>query len=174
MNEFSAIVTNEQKIIVTTNTYWSCKAEGNFKLSQYDGSGDTVINVIIPEDILSVEGVVYFTYGDERCTFPYVTILFNNSCYIKTMPSYTACTTDNGEVEKIIYLFFNEEKEVFNLSVFCIGNWEVRNNKHCIYLARGSELMIVSEDEDGFLEIVPLDCESNTIIVKLIKRSQED
>lgn len=170
MDKFNAIVTNKMTIEITSDTYWSCKAEGNFKLSQYDGSGDTIINVIIPEDVLTAEGTVYFTYGDERCSFPQVSILFNNYCYIRTIPSYTSCTFDE-ETARVVYLFYEEENEIFNMSVFSVGDWEVRNAKNCKYLAKKNELMIITESVEGTLQIVPLQCDMNKIIVNLIKKN---
>ena len=86
MYQFSAIVTNDYTIEVTSNTYWSCKAEGNFKLSQYDGSGDAKINIEIPDDVMLAEGTVYFSYGDERCEYPVVSIYLSGGCYLLTEP----------------------------------------------------------------------------------------
>ena len=170
MNEFNAIVTDNRTIEITTNTYWSCKAEGNFKLSKYDGSGDTTISIIMPEDIMFIEGSVYFTYGDERCEFPQVSILFNNECYIRTIPSYDVCETEN-----VIYLFYNEERETFNLSVFTVGSWNIRNALNCIYLIGRNELTIIPlGEEGGELTIFLENCEEKEVVIKLIKRSQED
>lgn len=174
MNEFNAILTDGRKIEIATNTYWSCKLEGNFKLSQYDGSGDTIIDIIIPEDIMFVEGNVYFTYGDERCEFPQMSLLFNNTCYIRTIPSYSVCQFED-KTENVIYLFYEEERETFNISVFSVNNWSVRNALNCIYLMNRNELMVVPlGEEGGELEIVPDECYDKKVIVKIIKRSQED
>ena len=103
MYEFNAVATSLQTINIESNTYWNCKAEGNFKLSQYDGSGSTIIDVIIPEDALSVNGNVYFSYGDERCMFPVLPIYYTNDCYIMTNPSYREC---GEEKTKTIYFYY--------------------------------------------------------------------
>ena len=101
MYQFNATLKSNHTIEVESNTYWSCKVEGNFKLSKYDYSGDCVINIIIPDDIMFVEGTVYFSYGDERCKYPEIEVFLNNDCYIETYPNYVVC-----DDEKTIFFYY--------------------------------------------------------------------
>ena len=170
MYQFSAIVTNDYTIDVTSNTYWSCKAEGNFKLSQYDGSGNTKINIEIPDDVMMAEGVVYFSYGDERCKYPKFEISLSNLCYITSYPNYNIC--DNGE--KTIYFFYEEPLETFNVSVFCYDGWTV-DSADLNYITNNNEVMIIASGNDGELRIVPQhQCGGRSVIhVKLVKKKAD-
>ena len=97
---------------------------------------------------------------------------------------------------------YNEPNTVFNISVFCSGDWGVEEAENCSYLVRQNELMIIAPSDDittettentdeeytsdeeepdkGYdatLDIVPTQCRRNMIHVRLInkrKRSQED
>jgi len=165
---FNATVTNDYTIEITSNTYWSCKVEGNFKLSAYDGSGNTQINIVIPDDVMVANGIVYFSFGDERCKYPEVSITMVNYCYIKTYPNYNICDNE----EKTIYFFFEEPHETFNISVTCFDGWEV-DTSNLDYITSNNEIMVISRKDEGILRIVPQhSCNGKNIIyVKLIKKA---
>lgn len=174
MYEFSAIVTNEYTVDITSNTYWSCKAEGNFKLSKYDGSGSTSLEIEIPSDVMRAEGTVYFSYGDERCKYPELYIYLDNLCYITSNPMYTVCKTDNGAEEKTVTFFYEDANEAFTISVFCFDGWTVDTTDfECI--TSNNSVMIVASGRDGELRIVPNhQCGGRSIIhVKLIKKQTD-
>ena len=122
MYTFSATVTSSYTISVISNTYWSCKVEGNFKLSKYDGEGNFIIDIIIPDDIMIADGVVTFSFGDERCNYPELTIFLSNLCYVSTNPSYRMCND-----EKTIFFFYEEAKETFYVSVTCFDGWTCKH-----------------------------------------------
>jgi len=171
MYEFSAIVKNDYTIEIKSNTYWNCKAVGNFKLSQYDGSGDTQIDIVIPEDVMIAEGNVYFSYGDERCEYPVVSVMLSNLCYITTNPSYTICDTEDDNEEKVITFFYKEPREIFNASIFCFDGWTVESDG-LKYITNNNDVMIISNEEDGEIRIIPNnECEDtdNVIHIKLVK-----
>ena len=172
MYEFIAIVTNDYTIDIISNTYWSCKAEGNFKLSKYDGSGNTVLNIEIPDDTMMVEGVVYFSFGDERCKYPQLYVNFTNLCYIMCYPNYTTCTSNDNIEEKTITFFYEDELETFRVSVLCFDNWSV-DTSDFDYVTNNNEIMIISSGSDGELRIIPQhQCNGkNTIHIKLIKKA---
>lgn len=165
---FSATVTNDYTIEITSNTYWNCKLEGNFKLSSYDGSGSTTINIDIPDDIMIAEGIAYFSFGDERCNYPEITINLANLCYISTYPNYNICGENK---EKTIYLFYEEPHETFNISVFCFDEW-VASSSNISYITNNNELMIITGNENGNLDIIPNHtCNGQNVIhVKTIKK----
>lgn len=117
---FSATPTNNKTIEIQSNTYWSCKAEGNFMLSDYYGSGDTSIDIIIPDGTNLVEGNVYFTYGDNKCGIVNVNVYNTDEYVINTIPSYEIC--DN---KKTISFKCNDTKEVFYIEIESYGEWEV-------------------------------------------------
>jgi hypothetical protein len=170
MYEFIATVTNDYTIEIESNTYWSCKAEGSFKLSSYSGgTGKTTINIEIPDDIMIAEGIVYFSFGDERCKYPEVTINLANLCYISTYPNYNICGENR---EKTIYLFYEEPHETFNISVFCFDGWTVESPTNVDYITNNNELMIITGDENGELNIMPQHtCNNQNIIhIKTIKK----
>jgi hypothetical protein len=173
MYQFSAMVTNDYTIEVSSNTYWSCKAEGNFKLSQYDGSGDTKINIEIPDDVMLAEGTVYFSYGDERCKYPKFEISLANLCYISSYPNYNICD-DNGTKKKTVYFFYDEPLETFNLSVFCYDGWTV-DTSDFNYVTSNNDVMIIASENDGELRIIPNhQCGGRNIIyVKLVKKKAD-
>lgn len=166
MDTFSATLTSDHTIEVRSNTYWSCKAEGNFTLSTYDGTGNATIFVDIPEDIMVAQGVVTFSYGDELCKYPEVGVYLSNDCYVNTIPEYKEC--DEG---KTIYFYYDEPRETFNVSVQCFDGWEV-DTTDFDYIMNNNDVMIISSGKDGELRIVPThQCGGRSIIyVKLVKR----
>ena len=166
MDTFSATVTNNQTIEVRSNTYWSCKAEGNFMLSTYDGTGNDTIIVEIPEDVMVAQGVVTFSYGDELCKYPEVGVYLSNDCYVNTIPAYKEC-----DDEKTIYFYYDEPRETFNVSVQCFDGWEV-DTTDFNYIMKNNDVMVISSGKDGELRIVPThQCGGRSIIhVKLVKR----
>ena len=171
MYEFSATVNDDNSIEIVSNTYWNCKLEGNFMLSSYDGSGDTTIDIEIPDDIRIAEGNIYFSYGDERCIYPELYIFTNNDCYIETNPNYIEC--DNGE--KTIYLYYEEPLETFTVSINCFDGWKV-DSSDFDYITTDNEVMIISNDENGEnkeTQIKPThDCDGKNIIhIKLKKKA---
>lgn len=171
MYEFNAILKDNQTIEITSNTYWSCKVDGNFKLSKYCGEGGTeekeIIDIIMPDDIMTAEGVVYFSYGDERCEYPQIYVYFANECYISTSPSYSKC---EDEENKILFSF-NEPGEIFMLSVFCFGNWEIKNETNITCITSNNEIMVISGEGDGSFYITPNLCDKNSIKVVLKRKA---
>ena len=166
MYEFSAKIVNN-KIEIESNTYWSCKADGNFKLSKYDGSGNAIINIDIPKDIIVAKGIVYFSYGDERCDRPTLDISIANTCYIETTPNYQLC-----DEQKTIYLFFNEGQEACNISVRSYSNWQINNvvNANCI--TSNNDIIVIFGNENGGFTIELQGCGDDGIIyVKTIKKA---
>ena len=89
-------------------------------LSKYCGSGDSAIDIIIPEGIVVSEGVVYFSYGDGDCGLVDVDIYDVDSYVIQTNPSYEIC---NGK--KTIFFTYKESGETFFVDVECAGEWSV-------------------------------------------------
>ena len=181
MDTFSATVTSDQTIEVRSNTYWSCKAEGNFMLSTYDGTGNESIIINIPEDVMVAQGVVTFSYGDELCKYPEVGVFMNNDCYIHTIPGYKECKKPIDEedeehqedevIEKTIYFYYNEPRETFNVTVQCFDGWSV-DTTDFDYITNNNDVMIISSGRDGELRIIPThQCGGRSIIhVKLVKR----
>jgi hypothetical protein len=168
--EFSAEVISSYTISVITNTYWNCKSEGNFKLSEYYGSGNTEIDIIIPDDVTYAEGFVYFSYGDERCSYPRIEIGLANLCYISSNPSYMIC-----DGKKTIYLYYEDSGETFSISVFCYGVWNVSTEDDLKYITSDDGVMIISNGEDGEVVIQTNEqCEEKgKIHVKLIKKKAD-
>lgn len=171
MYEFKAVLNDDQTITITTNTYWSCKAEGNFKLSAYDGTESTTLFIEIPKDVRIAMGEIFFSYGDERCDYPTIYVYTDNMCYIESYPSFNECKV--GEVEeKTIYFFYEEPQETFNVSIDCFSNWTVETNDFD-YITSNNEVMIIASGYDGELLIVPdNNCGGRSIIhVKLVKKN---
>jgi hypothetical protein len=166
MYTFSATVTSDYTISILSNTYWSCKAEGNFKLSKYDGEGNCDIDIIIPSDVMMADGIVTFSYGDERCNYPEVVIFLDNFCYVSTNPSYRIC-----DDKKTIFFFYEEAKETFYVSVTCFDGWTV-DSSSLEYITSNNDVMIISSGRDGELRIIPNhQCDGKNIVyVKLLKK----
>ena len=167
MYKFNAIVTNNRQIRIETNTYWSCKSVGNFSLSKYDGSGNTDIDIHIPDDEMIAEGTVYFSYGDDRCKYPEVSVFYTNNCLIRTTPSYVTCGENN---QKTIFFYYNEKGEMFNVNILCISGWNAYSPT-LKYFINNNGIMIVSNEEDGAVTIKPNgDCEEDNFIeIRLVK-----
>lgn len=170
MYEFSATVTDDYAIEITTNTYWNCKLEGNFQLSEYDGSGDTTVDIEIPDDVRIADGIIYFSFGDERCFHPELYINLDNKCYIETYPNYNVCNNE----EKTVFFFYEEPLEPFYISISCLYKWKVGSSDFT-YIKSDKEVMIISNGNDGELQIVPDEqdnCDGKNIIhVKLKKKA---
>ena len=168
MYEFNAVATSLQTIQIDSNTYWSCKAEGNFKLSQYDGSGSTIIDVIIPEDELFVDGNVYFSYGDERCMFPVLPIYYTNDCYIKTNPLYRECGEDKT---KTIYFYYDYPGQLFTVNVIPVDEWEAVPQNDVKIIVDDNDLTLIAPKNNGTVLIKPTkDCGGkNEVTIRLIK-----
>ena len=84
----------DRKIQVFSNTYWTCDSDCNFRLSKNSGFGNDEIDIVVPETVLNAYGVVTFSYGDERCKYPTITIRFANNCYISTIPGFETCNDE--------------------------------------------------------------------------------
>ena len=141
MHTLTATVAENNQITVETDTYWSCKAEGNFLLSKYSGNGTDVIDIIVPEDVAVANGVVYFSFGSGECEFTGVTVYSVNNCYIETIPNYKKCNGKNT-----IFFYYTEPKETFNVSVRCFDGWEVdSSNVECI--VNDDEVMVITPDD---------------------------
>ena len=169
MYQFSAITTNDYTIEIVSNTYWSCKAEGNFKLSQYNGSGNTKINIEIPSDVLTAEGYVYFSYGDERCKYPVLSINLSNLCYISTNPNYNVCV----DGKNTIFFIYENPGEIFTVSIFCYDNWTFAATSVNGCISNNNELMIIAGEKDGQVQITPQhQCDGKNIVyIKLLKKA---
>jgi len=166
MYTFSATLTSDYSINVDTNTYWSCKVIGNFMLSKYDGEGGEIVDIIIPEDVTNANGTVIFSYGDERCKYPDLPVYLANLCYIDTEPKYRICND-----EKIIFFEYEENREVFFVSVRCYNGWKVESTD-LKFITNNNEIMIISSGKDGEVKIIPdNDCGGKNIVkIKLIKK----
>jgi len=161
MKQFSAITTSGYTIEIDSNTYWSCKAEGNFTLSSYNGSGSSVIDVNIPIDEITAEGVVHFSYGDGYCRQYTLDVYYSNNCYVSTNPSYEIC---NGK--KTIFLKYKQPNEEFIINIFCFGGWEIDSDSNVSYFINGDNLMVVSPTTGkGSLRIIPSLCKEDLINV---------
>lgn len=166
MHNFKAIA-QDNIITIESNTYWSCKAEGNFMLSKYSGNGSDTINIIYYEDTEVANGTVYFSFGNETCETTSILIYSTNNCFIDTNPSYIEC-----DDKKIIYIYFTEPKETFNVSVRCFNGWTVES-ANVNYIIGNGEFMIITPDiDESELSIIPNNqCDGNNIVtVKLIKK----
>jgi len=164
MSNFRVEALSDKKISITSDTYWTCDAVGNFKLSKYNGVGDSIIDVIIPDDIMMCDGTVYFSFGDDKCIYPEVNVHYNNECYVLTYPNYII--NENGE--KTITLYFNEERETFSILITCFGEWEVES-ENAEYIKSDRELMAISTNNNGKITI---HCNCEKVYVNLIKNEQ--
>lgn len=167
MYQFTAIASKNRNIAITSNTYWSCKAEGNFKLSKYDGNGSDTIDVIIPEDEMTVSGTVYFSYGDERCKYPELDIYYTNNCLIRTTPTFIEC---GGNRQKTIFFHYKEKGELFTTSVLCMGGWTAFSST-LKYLVSDNDVTVISGENDGIVYLTPNgDCnEIDKVEIRLVK-----
>ena len=164
MYTFKATAIENNTIQIETNTYWNCKAEGNFKLSSYDGSGNTIVSVLIPDDAPTVEGTIYFSYGNGVCSIFILDVYYTNNCYISTNPSYELCNN-----ERVLTLRYKQPNEAFMIDVFSFGGWVIGDANNVSYFVNENSLMVISPSTGtGSLKIIPSLCSSNFIIVRFI------
>ena len=148
MDKFSADTIDYKTIGITSNTSWECYSIGNFKLSKYSGNGNDTINVALPDDIKFGSGYVYFSYGTEKCDYPYITIASANDCFIETIPKYKIC--DNV---KTAFLYYKNAGEIVDITIDTVNQWSVSNGNGLTYFIEGNKLSIVTKDDDTFLTL---------------------
>lgn len=168
MNTFSAEVVDNYKISITSDTSWSCQSIGNFRLSKYEGEGSGFVYIIVPEDLREGSGYVYFTYGDEKCDYPYVQIYSVNECFIETSPKFKIC-----DGVKTVYLYFKEEGELLDMTLDTNYLWSVDSEPDITYFTDVNKLTIVAKENANNISIKinaeSVDCEN--LIIKLVKKS---
>lgn len=160
-------VLNGRTIQIHSNTYWTCDSDSNFKLSKNSGFGNDEIEIIVPETILNVHGVVTFSYGDERCKYPDITIRFANSCYINTVPGFEKC---NGE--NVITYLFTTTRQPFTTQITTSDGWKVTTSDNVKYLIYDNYIMVISSENggDGYVQITPNgDCSEKSIVTIKLK-----
>lgn len=134
-----------QSLIVNTNTFWSCNVYGNFTLSKYSGDkkyinskcSSETIDIIIPKELPSARGEIVFSYGDERCEYPSISVFLINECYIRTEPMFVE--TSNGE--RIIRIKYKEENESVSIKIYSNGIWTANGSG---LFTNGDELLITA------------------------------
>lgn len=183
MSKFNFRVTDDT-IIIESDTYWSCRCDGNILLSKYSGIGDDVIDLLKHEDIKYHVGHVYFTYGDERCEYPYELIQYKNNCIIlDTTPMWTLCDDDST---KVIFFKYKDESDTIRIKVHPPnieyiydknGNlievdkgWKVVDDGGHVYFCNDNEILIVANTDNDFV-IGASKCEDDSkyIYIKLTK-----
>lgn len=153
------------KLIVNTNTFWSCSVYGNFRLSKYSGTEGGEITIEVPKELPFASGEVIFSYGDERCRYPSIDIFIMNDCYISTEPMYNECP--DGKTLKLI---FKEDNEAISVKVYSNGIWSATNSDNIKTFKNGDELLISAKE--GTITVKPnVGCEDedkvNIILEKI-------
>ena len=140
------------KIVITSNTHWSCNVTGNCLLSKNSGIGNDEITILSQKELPYTTGQVTFSYGDERCDYPSIDVYLLNDCYIKTIPSYSICEKGN-----ILVMPFYKPKEMITVKVMSNGNWIINKKVNCNTVTNNDELVIIPNTTISFSinEIVP-------------------
>lgn len=128
---------------IKSDTYWSCNVYGNIRLSQYSGSGNTGITILIPEDMSFGNGRVIFSYGDGRCDYPSIDVYITNNCWIRTIPMFQTRIED-GIIIREINIPFTEDNEAINMKVFSNTGWYIKDNNAYI-----NDEDVLMQAEDG-------------------------
>lgn len=174
MIEFEANLINDYTIEILSNTSWEAFSIGDFRLSKYYGNGNDTIRIIVPDDIYMADGVVRFKYGDEKCTYPTIDIVYTNKCYVETTPNYVTC---NGE--KTVFLFYNYNKEIleFKLSPN-MSNYNVINNGYTIFQEDNNVFKVISDvnnqEDEILIEIGGPDDNCDTLHVKILPKNVDE
>ena len=165
---FEAIYNNDSTITVKSNTFWSCKVEGNFMLSAYDGLANEEgvdIDIIVPNEIEIIEGTVTFTYGDDRCKYPEIYVYQINNCILETTPGFIE---SNGRKE--IYFPNKNEGDTISIKVKTaynsLASWtyeKIGTNSNVF--TNDSEMFIVVGSEQGEIKISNQYCDDSIYIV---------
>ena len=173
------------KLIVNTNTFWSCSVYGNFRLSKYSGTEGGEITIEVPKELPFASGEVIFSYGDERCKYPSIDIFIMNDCYIRTEPMYNECkiavTSEKCEADegknvqfnsdkRILKLTFKEDNEAISVKVYSNGIWSETHTEGIKTFKNGDELLISAKE--GTITVKPnVGCEDedkvNIILEKI-------
>lgn len=133
------------KLIVTSNTFWNCNVYGNFMLSKYSSTGintsracNEEIDIIVPKELPGAQGEVIFSYGDDRCRYPSISVFLVNECYIRTEPMFTEV---NGQ--RILRIKYKEENDAITVKVYSNGIWSASGSG---LFTNGDELLIAASD----------------------------
>ena len=169
------------KLIVNTNTFWSCSVYGNFRLSKYSGTEGGEITIEVPKELPFASGEVIFSYGDERCKYPSIDIFIMNDCYIRTEPMYNECKEAiiynencddkiNVNNKRILKLTFKEDNESINVRVYSNGIWSATNKCGITTFKNGDELLISAKE--GMITLSPnIGCDDDKVYIILEKKS---
>ena len=154
---------DRNKIIIFSNTYWSCKVVGDCYLSKNSGIGSDEIEIKIRKEMPYSNGEITFSYGDERCEYPTIYVYMANNCYIKTIPSFSVCEEGN-----VLVVPFYKPNEMLTVTVLA-NIWTISNKSKCTVSKSGDDLIIIpTSKEDGYVEISPnIGCDYNFVKVKL-------
>ena len=188
MSNFSVDIVNDT-LVIKCDTYWSCKCEGNIMLSKYSGIGDDIIELLNHEEMKYHEGYVYFTYGDERCEYPYKLVQYRNDCItIDTMPMWTLC---NDEKTKVLFFNYKHETDTFRFKVHPPNveyeydeegklikydkGWDVVDDGGHVYFYNDNEVLLVANTDKDFV-IGATGCEDKTkhIYIKLTNLTKKE
>lgn len=152
------------KIIVSSNTHWSCNVVGNCFLSKNSGFGNDKIEIITRKELPYSNGEITFSYGDERCEYPTIYVYMPNDCFIETIPSFSKCSEGN-----VLVVPFYRAKEMLTVKVLSNGIWTIAKKDKCTTTISGDDLVIVPTDkEDGYVDIKPnIGCNYNFVKIKL-------
>ena len=168
MDSFSAIVTDNRTINITSNTHWACQSFGNFRLSKYEGYGNDTIEIIVPEDLKFGDGYAYFTYGDEKCDYPFLRIYSINECFLETTPKYRVC-----DGIRTVMLYFKYEGEMVDVTIDTNNEWSINSSGGLTYFIDGNKITIVAKSSGGEIS-VKINSDSvncDFFIIRLIKKS---
>ena len=155
---------DRNKIIISTNTHWNCRVDGNCLLSKCSGIGNDIISITVPKQLVAVSGRITFTYGDERCNYPTIDVYYVNDCFIETIPAFSVCEEGN-----ILVIPFYRVGEMIKVIVLSNDIWTVGNIANCKMITKGDELVIIPTSiSDGSLEIIPnIGCKENHVKIKI-------
>jgi hypothetical protein len=116
----------------------------------------------IPKELPSASGEVVFSYGDDRCKYPSISVYLVNNCYLRTEPMFSEI---NGE--RILRLKYREDGEMKSVKVFSNGIWSASGNG---IFTNGDEVLIEAEHCKEVIITPNIGCESKFKVKVITER----
>ena len=166
--QFSVSIEND-KIKVEAESdeqCWNCFAEGNFMMSMYSGKGNKEIQFAIPEDVSIAMGTVRFSYDNDRCNYPLLSVYLNNDCYIETYPRYMKCNN-----ERVLNLYYTYKGEMLNVDVYTHGGYTAEPDGVKV-ITNEESMSIIAGEESGTVTLKANGCEDDSmkVTINVIKK----
>ena len=154
------VVRDNNTLIIYSNTTWECSSYGNIWLDKTNGIGNDVITMSVPYGMDGAYANICFTYGDERCEYPVVSIYLSGGCYLLTEPMYNN--------KKQLSITYSDSDDGINIKVFSNREWYISRSEGMeAYYVNDYDLIIIPS-KNSCITKATLACECENIEITLL------